>query len=168
MMGNVTIGKNAHFLHIVSKRIPSMSRPRAKLTSNFPGCPVESTLSFLDGKWKGVILYHLMLEGTLRFNALRRRLPSVTQRMLTKQLRELEEAGILSRTIFPVVPPRVDYALTTAGRSLEPIIRALAAWGSQNVVCEDGQNVIRLAARPEAAPAGGPAETEAAPARGAA
>ena len=95
-----------------------MSRPRAKLTQNFPGCPVESTLSFLDGKWKGVILYHLMMDGTLRFNALRRKLPSVTQRMLTKQLRELEEAGILSRTVFPVVPPRVDYALTSAGRSL--------------------------------------------------
>ncbi|RFZ88109.1 transcriptional regulator [Shinella sp. WSJ-2] len=131
-----------------------MSRPRAKLTKNFPGCPVESTLSFLDGKWKGVILYHLMMEGTLRFNELRRRLPSVTQRMLTKQLRELEDAGILSRTIFPVVPPRVDYALTPAGRSLEPIIRALAAWGAKNVVCEDGQNVIRLAPQTETAPLG--------------
>lgn len=131
-----------------------MSRPRAKLTKNFPGCPVESTLSFLDGKWKGVILYHLMMEGALRFNELRRRLPSVTQRMLTKQLRELEDAGILSRTIFPVVPPRVDYALTSAGRSLEPIIRALAAWGATNVVCEDGQNVIRLAPQTETASPG--------------
>lgn len=131
-----------------------MSRPRAKLTKNFPGCPVESTLSFLDGKWKGVILYHLMMEGTLRFNELRRRLPSVTQRMLTKQLRELEDAGILSRTIFPVVPPRVDYALTPAGLSLEPIIRALAAWGAKNVVCEDGQNVIRLSPQAETASLG--------------
>ncbi len=59
-----------------------MSRPRAKLTKNFPGCPVESTLSFLDGKWKGVILFNLM-DGKLRFNELRRKLPSVTQRMLT-------------------------------------------------------------------------------------
>ncbi|MGD9477202.1 winged helix-turn-helix transcriptional regulator [Shinella sp. G-2] len=121
-----------------------MSRPRAKLTSNFPGCPVESTLSFLDGKWKGVILYHLM-HGKLRFNELRRKLPSVTQRMLTKQLRELEEAGIVSRTVFPVVPPRVDYELTPAGRSLEPVIRALASWGSRNVACENGRNFIRLA-----------------------
>ena len=92
-----------------------MSKPRAKLTANFPGCPVESTLSVLDGKWKGVILYHLLEEGTLRFNELRRRIPSVTQRMLTKQLRELEEAGLLQRTVFPVVPPRVDYALTPLG-----------------------------------------------------
>lgn len=121
-----------------------MSRPRAKLTKNFPGCPVETTLSYLDGKWKGVILFHLM-DGKLRFNELRRKLPSVTQRMLTKQLRELEEAGILSRTVFPVVPPRVDYELTAAGRSLEPIIQALAVWGARNVVCEDGRNFIRLA-----------------------
>lgn len=130
-----------------------MSRPRAKLTKNFPGCPVESTLSFLDGKWKGVILFHLM-DGKLRFNELRRKLPSVTQRMLTKQLRELEEAGILSRTVFPVVPPRVDYELTAAGRSLEPVIRALAAWGSKNVVCEDGHNLIRLAPETETASPG--------------
>jgi DNA-binding HxlR family transcriptional regulator len=98
-----------------------MSRPRAKLVDNFPGCPVESTLTFLDGKWKGVILFHL-LGGTLRFNELRRKAPLVTQRMLTKQLRELEEAGLISRTIHPVVPPHVDYALTPLGRSLEPVI----------------------------------------------
>ncbi|MCA1366496.1 helix-turn-helix transcriptional regulator [Bradyrhizobium sp. BRP14] len=117
-----------------------MSRPRAKLTNTFPGCPVESALSFIDGKWKGVILYHLMTEGTLRFNELRRRVPSVTQRMLTKQLRELEEAGLLSRTVFPVVPPRVDYALTSRGESLRPVIMALKAWGDENVLC-DGERM---------------------------
>lgn len=130
-----------------------MSRPRAKLTNKFPGCPVESTLSFLDGKWKGVILFHLM-DGKLRFNELRRKLPSITQRMLTKQLRELEDAGILSRTVFPVVPPRVDYELTAAGRSLEPVIRALAEWGARNVACEDGRSFIRPAVETETAPRG--------------
>jgi DNA-binding HxlR family transcriptional regulator len=115
-----------------------MSRPRAKLVDNFPGCPVESTLTFLDGKWKGVILFHL-LGGTLRFNELRRKAPLVTQRMLTKQLRELEEAGLISRTIHPVVPPHVDYALTPLGRSLEPVIQALHAWGKEHVVCKDGR-----------------------------
>lgn len=113
-----------------------MSRPREKLTNKFPGCPVEAALSFIDGKWKGVILFHLMIDGTLRFNALRRRLPSITQRMLTKQLRELEEGGLLSRTVFPVVPPRVDYALTPKGESLRPVIMALKSWGDENVLCE--------------------------------
>ena len=116
-----------------------MSRSRAKLTGNFPGCPVESTLSFLDGKWKGVILYHLLNEGTLRFNALRRHIPNVTQRMLTKQLRELEEAGLISRKVFPVVPPRVDYSLTALGQSMEPVICALKVWGDAHVVCRNGE-----------------------------
>ncbi|ODN70968.1 winged helix-turn-helix transcriptional regulator [Methylobrevis pamukkalensis] len=119
-----------------------MSRPRAKLTQHFPGCPVESALSYIDGKWKGVILFHLM-AGTLRFNELRRRLPSVTQRVLTRQLRELEDAGIVSRTVHAVVPPRVDYALTARGRTLRPVIEALAAWGQENVICEEGQRRLR-------------------------
>jgi DNA-binding HxlR family transcriptional regulator len=119
-----------------------MSKPRAKLTDNFPGCPVESTLSFLDGKWKGVILYHLLENGTLRFNELRRRIPSVTQRMLTKQLRELEEAGLLERTVFAVVPPRVDYTLTPLGLSLEPVITALRVWGKEHVICRDGKKFV--------------------------
>lgn len=120
-----------------------MSRPRAKLTNTFPGCPVESTLCFIDGKWKGVILYHLMSEGVLRFNELRRRLPSVTPRMLTRQLRELEEAALLSRTVFPVVPPRVDYALTPRGESLKPVIMALKAWGDENVLCDGDRMTLK-------------------------
>ncbi|MDE1996795.1 MAG: helix-turn-helix transcriptional regulator [Rhizobiaceae bacterium] len=119
-----------------------MSLPRAKLVKNFPGCPVEATLSLLDGKWKGVILFHLM-DGTLRFNEIRRKLPAVTQRMLTKQLRELEESGLVSRTVFPVVPPRVDYALTPLGASLEPIIKAMAQWGEENVFCHTGKQEVR-------------------------
>ena len=120
-----------------------MSRPREKLTGNFPGCPVESTLSFLDGKWKGVILYHLLNGGTLRFNELRRHIPSVTQRMLTKQLRELEVAGLISRKVFPVVPPRVDYALTPLGLSMQPVIAALKTWGDNHVFCENGSKYIK-------------------------
>ena len=119
-----------------------MSLPRSKLVRDFPGCPVEATLSFLDGKWKGVILFHLM-EGTLRFNELRRKLPSVTQRMLTKQLRELEGSGLISRTVHPVVPPRVDYALTPVGKTLEPVIRVLAAWGEEHLFCHEGRRQVR-------------------------
>lgn len=119
-----------------------MSKPRAKLVGNFPGCPVESTLSFIDGKWKGVILHHLLEEGTLRFNELRRRIPSVTQRMLTKQLRELEDEGLITRTVYPVVPPRVEYNLTALGQSLEPVITALRAWGVAHVSCAGGRKTI--------------------------
>lgn len=119
-----------------------MSKPRAKMTNNFPGCPVETTLSFLDGKWKGVILYHLVTDGTLRFSELRRRLQAVTQRMLTKQLRELEEQGLVTRTVYPVVPPRVDYALTPLGQSLRPVIMALEQWGSRHVECKDGKRTV--------------------------
>jgi DNA-binding HxlR family transcriptional regulator len=97
-----------------------------------PGCPVEGALSLIDGKWKGVILYHL-LQGTLRFNEIRRKLPNVTQRMLTLQLRELEADGLVSRTVFAQVPPRVDYSLTECGRSLAPVINALKAWGDANL-----------------------------------
>lgn len=93
-----------------------------------PGCAVEATLQFIDGKWKGVILYHL-LGQKLRFNELRRRLPSVTQRMLTNQLRELEADGFVARRVYAEVPPKVEYSLTERGRTLEPVILALKAWG---------------------------------------
>jgi DNA-binding HxlR family transcriptional regulator len=136
--------KNAQILYVVPKRILSMSLPRAKLVTNFPGCPVEATLSYLDGKWKGVILFHLM-DRTLRFNELRRHLPAITQRMLTKQLRELEESGLISRTVYPVVPPRVDYALTPLGSTLKPVIRALAAWGDEFVFCSPEGRELRVA-----------------------
>ncbi|WID95883.1 helix-turn-helix domain-containing protein [Bosea vestrisii] len=96
------------------------------------GCPVEATLDLIDGKWKGVIIYHL-LSGTLRFNEIRRKLPSATQRMLTRQLRELEECGLVLRTVYAQVPPRVDYALTEEGRSLEEIVRAMHQWGQRRL-----------------------------------
>ena len=95
-----------------------------------PGCTVEAALGVIGGKWKGVVLYHL-LSGTLRFNEIRRKLPSITQRMLTNQLRELETSGLITRTVFAQVPPRVDYQLSERGRSLEPVILALKRWGDE-------------------------------------
>lgn len=96
-------------------------------------CGVEAALGLIDGKWKGVILYHLM-SGRMRFNALARKLGAVTQRMLTKQLRELEGDGLIVRTVYAEVPPRVEYSLSTKGKSLEPVICALKAWGDANVL----------------------------------
>ncbi len=105
-----------------------MTRARHDRLDCSPGCAVEAALQFIDGKWKGVILYHL-LQDTLRFSQLRRLLPSVTQRMLTNQLRELEADGFLQRRIYAEIPPKVEYSLTERGRSLEPVIVALKAWG---------------------------------------
>jgi len=92
------------------------------------GCPVEASLEMIGGKWKGVVLYHL-LDGPLRFNALKRVVGDVTQRTLTKQLRELEGDGLLIRTVFPVIPPHVEYSLSEKGESLRPIVLALRDWG---------------------------------------
>lgn len=94
------------------------------------GCPVEATLELIGGKWKGVILYHL-LDGTHRFGELRRKLPSVTQRMLTKQLRELEQGGVVRRVVHAEVPPRVEYSLTPLGATLRPVVLALKEWGDR-------------------------------------
>ncbi|CQQ28078.1 TPA: winged helix-turn-helix transcriptional regulator [Yersinia enterocolitica] len=96
-----------------------------------PGCSMEAALHILGGKWKGVILYHLFKDGTMRFSELFRTLKGVNQRLLTKQLRELEEDGLISRTVFPVVPPRVEYALTEEGKTLYELIMGLSVWGRE-------------------------------------
>lgn len=100
-----------------------------------PGCPVEAALSLISGKWKAVVLWHL-LQGKLRFNEIRRRLPEVTQRMLTNQLRELEADGFIIRTVYPQVPPKVEYSLSERGRSLEPVLLALKTWGETHVLAK--------------------------------
>lgn len=96
------------------------------------GCPVEATLAVIGGKWKGVILYHLLSE-TIRFNELRRAMPEITQRMLTKQLRELEADQLISRKVYPEVPPKVEYSMTEYGKTLIPLIKALQVWGTQHL-----------------------------------
>lgn len=99
--------------------------------SNMEGCPVKTTLEVIGGKWKGIILYHL-IDGPKRFNEFRRLYPDITQFMLTLQLRELERDGIVHREIYKQVPPKVEYSLTDFGRSLEPIILAMKVWGERN------------------------------------
>ena len=92
------------------------------------GCAVEVTLSVMGGTWKPVILFHL-LHGKKRFSELGRAIPGITQRMLTLQLRELEGAAIVQRTVYAEVPPRVDYELTELGQSLKPVLLAMRTWG---------------------------------------
>lgn len=91
-------------------------------------CGVEITLNLIGGKWKGLILWHLC-QKTLRFSQLKRRIPGVTQKMLTQQLRELEQDGLIHREVYPEVPPRVEYSLVDKGRSLEPLLKLMCQWG---------------------------------------
>ncbi len=93
-------------------------------------CPVELVIELISGKWKLLILRELM-SGTKRFSQLQRSIPGITQKMLTKQLRELEKAGLVKRKVYPEVPPRVEYSLTELGRSLEDIFNAMHRWGKR-------------------------------------
>ena len=93
------------------------------------GCSVEATLELIGGKWKGVILYHLLQESVLRFSQLQKLFPSCTQRTLTNQLRALEADGFVKREVYAQVPPKVEYSLTERGLTLAPVLLALKAWG---------------------------------------
>lgn len=94
-------------------------------------CGVETTLSVIEGRWKPRILFQL-LDGTNRFSELKRKLPGVTQRMLTLHLRELERDGLVHRKVYREVPPKVEYSLTAMGHSLEPLLRFMSGWGHDN------------------------------------
>ncbi|MEQ1292193.1 helix-turn-helix domain-containing protein [Acinetobacter johnsonii] len=98
-----------------------------------PGCSVEAAIGLIDGKWKSIILWHLLEDDVLRFNELRKKIPNVTQKMLTRQFRELEEDQLILRKVYAVVPPKVEYRLSTLGTSLAPILVALKQWGDKNI-----------------------------------
>ncbi|WAH40993.1 helix-turn-helix transcriptional regulator [Alicyclobacillus fastidiosus] len=97
-------------------------------------CLVNSTLDIISGKWKMMILFQLMSESTLRFSELKKRIPGITQRVLTKQLRELEQEDIIERRIYPEIPPRVEYSVTEYGRTLQPILTLLHEWGESHLI----------------------------------
>jgi len=99
-----------------------------QMERELPACPVETTLTLIGDKWKVLILRDLM-GGTKRFGELRKSIGSVSQKVLTAQLRAMEESGLLTRTVYAEVPPRVEYALTELGRSLKPILDSLRDWG---------------------------------------
>jgi DNA-binding HxlR family transcriptional regulator len=92
------------------------------------GCPVETTLSVVGGKWKVVILWRLV-SGTKRFNELQRSISQITRKMLTEQLRELERENLIVRTVYPEVPPKVEYSLSDYGRTFIPVMQVMAQWG---------------------------------------
>lgn len=96
-------------------------------------CPVEATLSVIGGKWKVVILFHLSHFGTHRFAELRRKIPGVSERMLTQQLRELEHDGVVRREVYAEVPPKVEYSLTDYGETLRPICELMCGWGKKHM-----------------------------------
>lgn len=91
-------------------------------------CPIEATIRLIGGKYKVLILWHL-IDNVLRFSELQKRVPHATPKMLTQQLRELERDGLISRTVYPVVPPKTEYALSQLGVSFIPVLRAMGDWG---------------------------------------
>ena len=97
-------------------------------TKELPACPVETTLMLIGDKWKVLILRDL-LTGTKRFGELKKSIGGVTQKVLTAQLRQMEQSGLITRTVYAEVPPRVEYALTELGYSLRPVLDALWNWG---------------------------------------
>lgn len=95
-------------------------------------CPIEHTIGMIGGKYKAIILWHL-IGGKLRFSELQRLIPQATAKMLTQQLRELEKDDLIVRKVYPVVPPKTEYALTEKGKSLSPIMMDLCRWGKEHL-----------------------------------
>lgn len=100
------------------------------MDKNLPACPVETTLMLISDRWKVLIIRDL-LEGTKRFGELKRSIGKVSQKVLTANLRSMEDSGLLTRKVYPEVPPRVEYTLTETGYSLKPILDAMVKWGTE-------------------------------------
>ena len=100
------------------------------MEKTLPACPVEATLTLIGDRWKVLILRDLM-EGTRRFGELKKSLGGITQKVLTANLRQMEDTGLLTRKVYAEVPPRVEYTLTDTGYSLRPVMDAIAAWGAE-------------------------------------
>ena len=101
-----------------------------KTVKELPACPVETTLTLIEDKWKVLILRDL-LPGTKRFGELKKSIGKVSQKVLTAQLRDMEQNGLVHRKVYPEVPPRVEYSLTPLGMSLRPILDAMRNWGEE-------------------------------------
>lgn len=95
-------------------------------------CPVEATIELIGGKYKAVILWHLT-DGKKRFSELKRLIPKATEKMLAQQLRDLESDGLIIRTVYPVVPPKVEYSLSEFGESIIPVLDSMCNWGNEYI-----------------------------------
>ena len=107
-------------------------KPKKPESARKYNCPVEATLDVIGGKWKAVILFWLR-DDVCRFGKLRRNIPDISERMLTQQLRELELDGIVDRKVYAIVPPKVEYSLTTYGKTLRPITNLMCEWGKKHL-----------------------------------
>lgn len=107
-----------------------------KLNDKSYHCPVELTLNVVGGKWKVLLLWN-MKGGVKRYGELKRLVPGITHKMLTQQLRELEDDGIINRRVYEIVPPRVEYSLTERGEQLRPVLEMMGQWGMQFLTVED-------------------------------
>lgn len=116
----------------------------------FPDCPIRNVLARISSKWPMLVLFTLDRSGTLRFNALRRAMPDISQKMLTTTLRTLEEDGLVSRRVYAEVPPRVEYELTARARSLLPILSELIDWAHSNMAAIMRDRQSHAAAVPQA------------------
>lgn len=105
-----------------------MPRESAPPITACSSAQLEKALTILDGRWKTMIIFHLFSAPAMRFSELKRAIPTVSQKMLIQQLRVLEENGVVSRKVYPEVPPKVEYALTKDGRALRPALKALQDW----------------------------------------
>ena len=122
------------------------------MKKEFYDCPVEATIAAVGGKWKILILWRLG-DQTRRYGELKRLLPEVTEKMLIAQLRELEADGIIARTSYGEVPPRVDYALTPHGRKLKPVLEAMCEWGQEHIRLHSLEVSVPQQVGPDGAPA---------------
>lgn len=117
--------------------VKESSTNQANKQESLSKCPVTFTLDRIGGRWKALILYHL-IAGPQRYGALRKLLPAITEKMLIQQLKELEADKLVNRDVKPVVPPHVTYSLTPAGTELAPVMQAMAQWGLKYAGAVDG------------------------------
>lgn len=119
------------------KHANSSQIKQTKSPEEYLNCPFHLAMSILEGKWKFAILYVLSARGTLRFKELERAIPEISTRMLTKDLKHLEEKGVVFRKAYATVPPKVEYSLTDIGHSIAPVISSITKWGEAYIKGRD-------------------------------